>query len=113
MECARELAVQPFVTADQLVGEAESWHESTTLFEPEDGAKRTGEEDALYYCKCDEVFSEGGVLGVAPRYDTAQSALRLMVGEVVAEACTVVGLPAKVTVTNGKFRFPCPSCHLV
>ena len=34
------------VTADQLVGEGQAWHQSA-LLKPEDGAERTREEDTL------------------------------------------------------------------
>ena len=43
---ASKVAVEPFVAADELVGESQPGHEAT-LLEPEDGAEGTGEEDTL------------------------------------------------------------------
>mmetsp|Transcript_101880 Transcript_101880/g.265950 ORF Transcript_101880/g.265950 Transcript_101880/m.265950 type:complete len:406 (+) Transcript_101880:274-1491(+) len=46
VEQACELAVQPLVTGDQLVGEGQARHQAA-LLQPIDGAERATEEDAL------------------------------------------------------------------
>ena len=46
VEEACKVAVESFITADQFVAEAEARHESA-LFEPEYGAERAQEENAL------------------------------------------------------------------
>jgi len=58
-EEAGEVRVHAFVAGDELVGEGETGHE-TTLLEPEDGGKGTGEEDTLDGSEGDETEGEGG-----------------------------------------------------
>ncbi len=62
---AGEVTVQPLVTRDELVREAEAGHEST-LLEPEDGAEGSREEDALHSREGDHAFGEAGVVGITP-----------------------------------------------
>ena len=50
--------MQCFIFGYELVGKTEPWHESS-LFEPENGAERTREEDALNSCKGDKSLVEG------------------------------------------------------
>jgi hypothetical protein len=57
--------VESFITADQLVVEAEARHEST-LFEPEYGTERAQEENAFNSGKCNHTFGKTGIGGVAP-----------------------------------------------
>ena len=57
VEEAGKVGVHAFVSRDELVGEAETWHESTFL-QPEDCAETAREEDAFDSCKGDHSFSE-------------------------------------------------------
>ena len=56
---AGKVGVHTLVTADQLVGEGETGHE-TTLLQPEDGSKRSREEDTFDGSEGDKTFAEGG-----------------------------------------------------
>ena len=49
----RKVSVQALITADQFVGEGQTGHESP-LLEPENAAKRSGEEDSLHRRKGNE-----------------------------------------------------------
>ena len=62
---ASEVAVQTFVSGDELVGEGQTGHQ-TSLLEPEDGAERTGEEDAFNGCERHQALSEGASLSREP-----------------------------------------------
>lgn len=64
-EKASEFAMQSFIPADEFIGEAQSWHESSFL-QPEYSTERPGEEYALYCNKRHESFSERGDISVAP-----------------------------------------------
>jgi len=61
VEQAREVAVQPLVPADELIGGGQAGHEAA-LLQPKDGAERPAEEDALHRREGDQALSEGGVL---------------------------------------------------
>ena len=50
-----------FVAADELVGEAQAWHEAA-LLEPEDGAEAAGEEDAFHGRERHNALCEASVL---------------------------------------------------
>jgi hypothetical protein len=52
-----EIGVHAFVTGDELVGKGETGH-GTALFEPNDGGKGAGEEDALDGGEGDQSFTE-------------------------------------------------------
>jgi len=56
-----EVGVHTLITADQLIGEGETGHESAFL-QPEDGSERSGEEDTLDGGECDKTFTEGGTI---------------------------------------------------
>jgi hypothetical protein len=60
-EQASKIDVHTFITADELVGERKSRHQ-TTLLQPEDGRKRTREEDAFDGSEGDQALTEGGTL---------------------------------------------------
>ena len=62
---AGKVAVQAFVTGDQLIGEAKTGHE-TTLLEPENGAKGPRKENAFDGRKGDATFGKRGVFGCTP-----------------------------------------------
>ena len=49
------------IAGDELVREGQTGHE-TALLEPEDGGKRTAEEDTLDGSEGDETGGKGGVL---------------------------------------------------
>ncbi len=51
--------MQSLVAADQFIAETEARHQ-TTLFEPEDGTKRSREEYAFDGSKRDHAFSKAG-----------------------------------------------------
>jgi len=61
VEQASKVGVHSLVTGDELVGEGKTWHQAT-LLEPEDGSKRTGEEDTLDGGKCDQTAGKRRVL---------------------------------------------------
>ena len=65
VEEACKVAVESFITANQFVAEAEARHKSA-LFEPEYGTERAREEDAFDSSKCNHMFGEAGIGGVAP-----------------------------------------------
>jgi hypothetical protein len=52
-----KVAVKPFISGDQLVGECQPWHQSP-LLQPEYGTERSREEDTLYSSKCHQSLSE-------------------------------------------------------
>ncbi len=56
--------MESFITADQFIAEAEARHESA-LFEPEYGAERAREKNALDSGKCNHTFGKTGIGGVA------------------------------------------------
>jgi hypothetical protein len=60
-EQASKIDVHTFITADELVGECRSRHQ-TTLLQPEDGRKRTREEDAFDGSEGDQALTKGGTL---------------------------------------------------
>jgi len=62
---ASEVGVQTLITRDQLVGEGETWHQ-TTLLQPEDGSKGAREEDALHSGEGNKTLSESGLLVLDP-----------------------------------------------
>ena len=47
-----------FISADELIGEGKTWHQSS-LFEPVDGTEATAEEDTLHAGKADKSCGEG------------------------------------------------------
>ena len=65
VEEACKAAVESFITADQLVAEAEARHEPM-LFEPEYGTERAREEGAFDSGNCNHTFGKTGIGGVAP-----------------------------------------------
>ena len=73
MEETRKVGVHTLVTADQLIRESQTGHE-TTLLEPKDGSEGAGEEDTLDGRKGNETLSEGGTLV----RDPAQSPVSLL-----------------------------------
>ena len=62
---ASEVGVHTLITADELVGEGETGHQ-TTLLQPEDGREGTGEEDTLDGGEGDQTFAKGRVLITDP-----------------------------------------------
>lgn len=60
-----KVSVEALITRDKLVGEGEAGHQ-TTLFEPEDGGKRAGEEDTLDGSKGNQTLGEGGLAVLDP-----------------------------------------------
>ena len=60
-----KVAVQPFVSTDEFVAEAETRHEPS-LFQPEYSTKRAREEDAFDSSKGDYAFGKTGIGGVTP-----------------------------------------------
>ena len=65
LSIARKVAAEPLITTDEFIAKAESRHESA-LLKPEYGAERTQEEDAFISGKCNHMFGETGIGGVAP-----------------------------------------------
>ena len=57
--------MEPFITADEFVAEAEARYESA-LFEPEYGTERSREENALNSRKCNDPFDKAGAGGITP-----------------------------------------------
>lgn len=53
--------MQTFISRDEFVGEGQARHEAS-LLEPEDGSKRTREEDTLDGSECYDTFTKGGFL---------------------------------------------------
>lgn len=64
-EQAGKISVETLITRDELIRESESWHK-TTLLEPEDGGKGTGEEDTFDSGKGNEALSKCGLLVLNP-----------------------------------------------
>ncbi|KAH3660013.1 hypothetical protein OGAPHI_007218 [Ogataea philodendri] len=62
-----KVGVQSFVSADQLVGEGQTWHQ-TSLLKPEDRSERTREENTLNGSKCNKSFSKQSLLIVDPSH---------------------------------------------
>jgi hypothetical protein len=60
-EQASKIDVHTFITADELVVERKS-RRQTALLQPEDGRKRTREEDAFDGSEGDQALTEGGTL---------------------------------------------------
>ena len=65
VEEASKVILEPFITTDELVAEAETRHESV-LFEPGYGAERAREENVFDSGKCKHAFGKTGIDGVAP-----------------------------------------------
>lgn len=65
MEVAGELAVEPFILADEGIGCTETRKESL-LLKPEDGSKGARKEDPFNSCTCNESLCKCCRLLVAP-----------------------------------------------
>lgn len=52
-----KVSVHSLVSADQLIAKREAWHKPS-LFQPEDGAERSGEEDTFDGCECNQTLGK-------------------------------------------------------
>jgi len=65
MELTCKVTMKTFVTANELIGEGQAWHEAT-LLKPKDCTKGTREEDSFNDSKGNEAFSKCAALRVTP-----------------------------------------------
>ena len=52
-----KVSVHSLISADELIAECEAWHKPS-LFQPENGAEGSREEDTFDGCECNQTFGK-------------------------------------------------------